>query len=430
MVRVALVEGMEPKYDDKERQRYRRLLQDYSDITEEGIGMLFRLMETGAKTPSGKTTLNKLISMVAYDSGHWRNFDYEHLKKEGVIVTHNGNLKGLVSLIQEIDESNVIFVPAVGEKAIAPEEEPDYLKHIDWRNKLLLNGKDVVKRFVHEKGIELPQSYLKDGHVTTEVLNLLEQNGFYFNEALRVGVEVLKDEKYKERIIAAMVIKRRDGTELRLHPHDFVEAAEFYIYCLIYNKKIVETLGDKLTSFGTKYHGANFFQVPKRMPIKGKVYNEVELHYFPNPTGEGPYPLDWMSTRVACNCPHALNMRNFEDRRGKMTRVVETMDTHANMVFLAWMNTKQVNTEKAVNNMSPVPTIEFSNFVDKTRYNLVQEFEIQEEDKTKTRRTYVGEVGIEKLIHELAKSLEWTFDRMFNPHEKVGKRLLRPMYLQ
>ena len=227
-----------------------------------------------------------------------------------------------------------------------------------------------------------------------------------------------------------MVIKRRDETELTLHPHDFVEAAEFYIYCHCYNgERIKESLGDKLTKDGNKYHGANVFKVPKRRPLRRKRYNHVEMHYFPDPLGNGQYPLDWMNTRVTCDCPHALNMRNFEVRRGKMTRVVETMDTHANMVFLAMMHAKNISPERAVNNMSPIPTLEFSDFVDRLRYNIVLEYEVEVNDKPRIKRTYVGEVGIEMLIHELAKLPDWTFERMFNPQEKVGRLLLRPMYV-
>ena len=47
---------------------------------------------------------------------------------------------------------------------------------------------------------------------------------------------------------------------------------------------------------------------------------------------------------------------------------------------------------------------------------------------TKTKRTYVGEVGIEKLVHELAKSPEWGFGRMFSSGGKVIK-ILKPMYI-
>lgn len=433
MVRVALVEGMKPKYEDRERQRYRRLLKDYLDITEEGIGTLFRLMETGAKTQDGKNTLGRLISLVAYDGEYWKNFDYEHLKKEGVIIPHNGNLKGLVGLIQEIDKSKVIFTPSVVERALAPEDEHDYLKHIDWRNKLVLNGKDVVEMFARDKGIELPENYLRNGYMTTNVFNLLQQNGFYFNEALRSAIKILKEPKYQNRIITSMAIKRADGTELRFHPHDWVEAAEFYMYCFAHKRNLIETLGKKITDPNDKrYYGADAFLVPKRTPVNGQQYNYVEMHFFPDPHGKGKYPLSWMGTKVACNCPHALNMRNFEDRKGKQMRVVETMDTHANMFFLKWIHLHKKEIDdlgKVVNNMSPVPTLELSDVTDKIRYNLAQEFEVEEKGKPKINRTYVGEVGIEALILELAKTPSWTFERMFNPDEKVGGQLLKPMYI-
>jgi|TARA_B100001971_G_C18228650_1_gene562378 hypothetical protein len=427
MVRVALAEGTKPQYPEPERQRYRRLLKDCTIIDESRIDVLFRIMQRGSSSPREKKFLDALVAEVDYDSSAWKPLDYNALKKEGVIIEHDGNLKGLTGLVQEIDESKVIFVPSVGERAAAPEDEQDYKKHVDSRNKLVLNGKDVVARFAQDRGFELPENYLKRGYMTTEVLTLLERHGFYFTEALRTAVEVLKEPKYENRVITTMAIKRRDGTELRLHPHDFVEAAEFYTYCLLHNKAVVETLGDKLTELGDKYHGASTFDVPKRTPIGRNRHNNVELHYFPNPKRDGPYPLDWMNTKVTCDCPHALNMRNYEERNGRMTRVVETMDTHADMVFLAMMHKKGISPGEAVNNMSPIPTLEFSRIVDRTRYNIVQEFEVDVEGRTRTRRAYVREDGIEKILNELAKSPEWTFERMFNGRERVGRKLLRPM---
>ena len=435
MLRVAIFDGMKPNYLEPERQRSTRLMKRYLDISNERIDHLFSLLEVSNPIEPQQQFLNDIIAQAAYDSGYWKRFDYNHLKSEteGLIIEHDGNLSGLARLVQETEPNKVIFVPAVGERTVDPEEEVDYLKHIPWRSKLVLNGGDVVKRFAQDRGFELPENYLKKGYMTQEVFSLLEQHGFYFIEALKTSIEVLKQPEYQNRIITALVIKRRDGTELRLHPHDFVEAAEFYTYCFLHNKEVIETLGDKLTEMGDKYHGANTFDVPKRTPVMThdglKSFDQVELHYFPNPLGDGPYPLDWMSTTVACSCDHALNMRNFEVRNSIMTRVVETMDTHADMVFLANMQAKGIGVEETVNNMSPIPTAEFSEYVDRTRYNIVQEFQVEENGRTRTKRTYVGEVGIEKLIHELAKFPEWTFERMFNPTQRVGRRLLRPMYV-
>lgn len=427
MVRVALVEGMKPKYDKDERQRYRRLVKRYTCVDEGRIDKLFNILEVEEPSPTQKNFLDDLITQVSYDSGNWKNLDYEALKKEGVIIEYSGQLRGIARRVDEIDESKVLFVPNVGGRALAPEDEPDYLKHVDWRNKLVLNGIDNVVRFAVDKEIMLSGKYKESGHIPVEDLNLLEQNGFYFIEALKTAInDVLKLPKYEDRVIVAMTIKRRDGTELRLHPHDFVEAAEFYVHCLNHNKEILETLGNKLTEVGDKYQGANQFLVPKRVPTKVRGYNRVEMHYMPDLKGNSPYPLDWMNTRVSCDCPHALNMRNFEMRKGKMTRVAETLDTHANMLFLAMIHQRRLSLKDAVNNMSPIPTQEFSEIVDKMRYNIVQEFR---DEEGHLKRTYVGEVGIEKLIHEMAKLPEWTFERMFNPKGNVQNLFLRPMYV-
>jgi hypothetical protein len=429
MVRVAVVEGIKPEY--KERDAYRKFLTLLVDLPEKRINQLFSLLEVERPTEKQKSFLDDIISEVAYDGRHWKPLNYNFLKENGVVIEQNGNVKNLAKSLNEIRENKVIFVPNVGGTALEPKDEPEYLKHVDWRNKLVINGPDVVRRFGQDKGIALSGKYLKNGYLPVADFRLLESNGFYFNEALKTLINgVLKEPEYKDRMITELVIKRRDGTELVLHPHDFVEAAEFYVYCLRYKKEVIETLGNKITGLGTKYPEV-VLEVPKRRPEisaagEMKSYNNVEYHYLPDPLGGGKYPLDWMSTQVSCDCPHALNLRNFEMRKGIMTRIAETMDTHANIGFLAWLDVRQISPEDAVNNMSPIPTLECSIFVDKARYNIVQEFR----DKNgRLTRTYVGEVGIEKIINEAAKLPEWTFERMFNPHEKVGNKLLRPMYV-
>ena len=71
--------------------------------------------------------------------------------------------------MQEIDESKVIFVPSVGERTLSPADEPDYLKHIDWRNKLVLNGWDAVRKFAEDRGFELPLNYIQNHRKLTVV---------------------------------------------------------------------------------------------------------------------------------------------------------------------------------------------------------------------------------------------------------------------
>jgi hypothetical protein len=434
MVRVALVEGMKPEYDKDERQRYRRLLKDYTTVDESRIDALFRIIKTGPRTESEGRFLDALISDVSYDSGNWKDLDYEALKKEGVIIEYSGRLKGLARLVDGIDESKVIFVPNVGGEVIDPEKEPDYLKNIKWDNKSFLNGRDVVTRFAVDNGIMLSGRYRRNGAIPVEDIESLKK-GFYFTEALRTYVDgVLKQPEYLDRVITTMAIKRRDGTELRLRHLDFYEAVEFYTYCLQYNQRLIETLGNKLTKLGDKYHGANTFLVPKRIPKRTRAgglkrHNKVKFHYMPDIKGEGPFPLDWMNTRVTCDCEHALDLENFEDRHGEMTRVVENMETHPGMVFLEMMRVKRIGLSQAVNNMSPIPTEELSVFIDKTRYNLVQEFIVMDDDKPVTKRTRAGEVNIEKLINEIAKNPEWTYERMYHQPGKVGRRFLRPMYV-
>ena len=110
-----------------------------------------------------------------------------------------------------------------------------------------------------------------------------------------------------------------------------------------------------------------------------------------------------------------------------MARFVPTHDMHTMMISLARMHALGITPEQAVNNMSPIPSMEYSRMVDKFRYNLA--YEIPREGRAPERK-YVGGVGIEILIHELWKQPQWTFERMFNPTQRVGRQLLRPMYVK
>ena len=420
MVRVALVGGIQPRYPESERQRYRRLLKEFTDIDEKRIDALFRLIGRESKSPKERAFLEGLLSDVAYDSAVWSAFDYEALKREGVVVGYSGDNRGLVQKVLEIDESKIIFV----QNPIW--EQADYVKHIDWRNKLAINGPDVIIQFAKDRSFELPPSFLEYRKLTEDVYRLLELHGFTYFEALRTAIKLLKDPKYAKRTISALVIKNPNGNELRLHPHDFVEAAELFVYALKHRKPIKKVLGDLLSREGNKYHGLNKSQVPKRVPENGVYFDNVETHYLPDFKDPRKKVLEWMHTVTMCDCGNALNLRNFEERRGRKTYVVQTFDTHVGVVVLEIQRRKGINVNLNPNNLNPLPTPEFLRFVDKLRYNLVQETEFTEGDKIKIDRRYVGEVGLEILINELAKL--WALEQMWGPIQKISDFVLRPMY--
>lgn len=439
IIRVVLVEGMKPQYPYQERQRSRRLLKQYLGISDERIDRLFSLLEVPNPTERQREFLDDLIAQAAYDSKFWRSFDYSHLKREGIIIEHDGqDVGGLVRLMEGIDENKVVFVPSIGD--VNGNNEVDYRKHVPLWNTFFMNGIQAVRAFAARKGIELPEAYKRSFPIRNDVWDLLESKHdpsrrFYFIEALHSTIDALKLDAYFRRVISRMAIKKSDGTDVTWHAHDDVESAEFYIYCLLHNQEPLQTLGDMIMKeegkpAGDKYFGTNTFRVPKRTPIRTPegliTHNEVLIHYFPDILGVR-YPLDWTNTDARCNEPDSTDRSNYEVRRGKkMARFVPTHDMHTMMISLARMRALGITPEQAVNNMSPIPSLDYSRMVDKFRYNLA--YEIPRNGRAPERK-YVGEVGIETLIHELWKQPKWTFERMFNPDQKVGRQLLRPMYV-
>ena len=439
MVRVALVEGMKPLYPEPERQRHRRLVKQYLGINEGRIDRLFSLLEVTSPTQLQLEFLDGLVAQAAYDSSHWKSFDYGHLKREGVIIEHDGRDIGrLVGLMEGIGENKVVFVPTIAD--IKDGDEADYQKHVKPRNTFFMNGIHAVRAFAERKGIKIPDTYKRSFPIPGNVWSLLESKsdptrGFHFVEALHSTVDALKAYPYSGRLIARLDIKKPDGTDVAWHAHDNVEAAEFYICCLLNNRGTVQTLGDLIKREegkppGDKYFGTNTWRVPKRTPLRTSegliTHDEVLVHYFPDIVGER-YPLDWTNMDARCNDPDSTDRSNFEVRRGKkMARFVPTHDMHTMMISLARMHALGITPEQAVNNMSPIPSSDYSIIVDKFRYNLA--YEIPRNGSAPERR-YVGEAGIEILIHELWKLPQWPFERMFNPRQRVGRQLLRPMYV-
>ena len=415
MVRAALVEGMKPRYD--EREKYRNLAEYYLGIDGTRIDNLFSLMEEKNPTKKQKAFLDDLICELAYDNKkNWNNLNYKNLKNEGVIVEYSGDFSGLVQKVLDTEENKVIFAqnPDFGEK--------DYVKHIDWRNKLFLNGADVIIRFAEDKGFKLPKNFLKYRKPTKEVYSLLEQHGFTYTRALKTAIKVLKEPKYAKRNISALVIKNRNGNELRQHQLDFIEAAEMLRYMLWHGKPIKQKVGDQILELCGKDYAANEFLVPKRITRGGWDHDTVEIHYLPDFVNQGKNILEWMNTVTECNCEHAFNLRNLEERRGWTTRIAQTFDPHIGAAVLALQFYKKISPNKNPNNLNPLPTRAHVEFADKLRYNVAIETQVGRIRK----RARLNEAHIEILINELAK--EWEFEDMYGPKERIKDFITRPMY--
>lgn len=418
MVRAAIVHGMNPKYPEPERQRYRRLLKGHLNYDESLIDNLFRLIGRRPRSVKEAVRLDGLLQDVAYNSKTWKALEYESLKKEGVIVPYSGDAKGLVHKINETAESKVIFVQN------KPWADADYLKHVPNDSMLVLNGPDVVAKFAWEKGFALPDHYLKNGRLTEDVLGLLAEHRFAFNEALRTAIGLLKEPKYANRNISLWIIKNPNGQQYRMYPHDFVEAAETASYFSRFGKEAVQELGD-LANEG-KYHGLNVFLVPKRLAQNGESYNTVAMHYLPVVDRRAKRALEWMNFVGICDCSSAYDRRNFEHREGKAAYVTNGSDVHVNFAILDIQKRKRINPNSNPNNLSPLPTPELVRFVDMIKKNLAFESKVENGDRQKTERRRVDQTGIDILINELAK--DWSHDLMFGPGIRLRDFVFRPMY--
>jgi len=444
MVRVALVDGIKPNHPISGnydlgfkvpgRLDYSRLLQDYLEIESGELHRLWDLLGQDQYSEREREQLDSLVGLVAYDSKRWKRFDYEKLKKEGVIIEHNGqDLPDLVSLMEGMGENQVVFIPTLAD--IQSGNEVDYEKHISHRNTLYLNGIQSVRAFAERKGLTLPDKYTSSFPMRQDVFDLLfrdedPNNILYFMEALHSSIDALtNDPRLNKRVIARVGHKTSDGTLVTWQSHDDVESGELFSYFLEHDRSLVDRLGTMVEG-GDKYFGEVVIDVPKRTPMirddgSLETHNKVVFHYWPDITGKR-HPEDWMNTDPFCIEPDAQDRRNYEDRTSeKMVRIPRTHDLHTMLVSLARVNALKIPLSQAVNNFSPVATPDYSQMVDKFRYNIA--YEIPQTDKAPVRK-YVGEVGLRILIHELWKKPDWTFDRMFNPRHTVGDSLLRPMY--
>ncbi|MGM5482928.1 MAG: hypothetical protein ACQESF_05675 [Nanobdellota archaeon] len=439
MLRLSLVEGIKGKYPEGQRKRYKRLLKKYLRIDNYEIDILSDLFSRhhdayDAYDGANDEKFNQLLNKVSYNSTNWRNINYNNLKNEGVIIEYSGNKKGLAELLELTDQRKVISYQKPGfDKKMA-----NYLKHIPWQNKLVLNGPDVIMDFAKAKGFyeHLPESLPKARRVTNKVRELLREFDFSFSKALKTSINhTLKSEKYANREIRTFTIKNPNGSELRLHQYNPVEAAEHFVNVRkrkIFgdnSQEVYLILGNKESELDPErlYHGTNKFKVPKRIPTQdGKItHNTLETHFLP--TNESNDILEYFNTVTFCDCPHSLNLRNFQERRGSKTYVIPTFDIHASMVSLEILARQGIdarNPANAENNLSPLPSEETVYFLDKAKYNLF----IQQEQEDSNQRKPADKLTLDLLCNERAKLR--SFSHLYMPSNKLKDFVCKDMYLE
>ena len=89
MVRVALVNGINPAVepDSKEREKYLKLLKEFTYVKEYTLNELFGYMQgEGGTQPGDNITKDVLKANLEYDSEKWKELDYKRLQEEGVII--------------------------------------------------------------------------------------------------------------------------------------------------------------------------------------------------------------------------------------------------------------------------------------------------------------------------------------------------------
>lgn len=410
MVRVALVNGINPAVEHKpqERQNYLDLLKKFTTVPKATLDGLFGLLQ--GDNGSKEKEIEEIRKSLYYDTDVWKPFDYDKLISSGVVVPFNLDTTGLVRVASSLPRHKVIELSRPIER-----EGVDYLKHVHWRNKLVLNGRDVVAAFAREHEIELPKSYKdRGGPPPVSLYGQLAKKGFTFRTAMETCTSVIQSDAYSSRDISVLVIKHLNGDELRMHHHDYDESCELFLYSRKYGLNIIEKLGDRLKPEGAKYV-LNVYDLPSRS--RGGLTHRVEICYLPDFKDATNRTLEWMKTRFSCGCEWALNLRNFSFGRGETKHTAYTSDTHGGMVILQLQLDENGILIDNPQNMNPIPQPGFSRFIDVLRYQVMQGH---------GNSDYVKETGI-----EIAANRFWRLfglDKMYWPKDKVGGKLLDSFY--
>ncbi|MBS3098382.1 hypothetical protein J4209_06330 [Candidatus Woesearchaeota archaeon] len=415
MVRVALVNGINPEveHNSDERKKYLGLLKEFIESSNANLDRLFEFLQESNADKRNTKAIGGIRTTVHYDSKRWKELNYKTLEENGVIMPlklNRSDLKGLAQKLVDLPRHKVIGLSQPIER-----EGIDYLKHIPPRQKFVLNGKDVVVAFAKEHGIELPGGYLKrGGPPPVSIYKALADAGFTIKAAMETGTGVIRTDDYLPRDISALVVKHLNGDELRMHHHDYVESAEFWLYARAHELEIAETLGDRLKADGDKYV-LSVYDTPSKSRMN--LTHRVEICYLPDFKDPKNKTLEWMKTRVSCDCEWALNLRNFSFGLKETKHTAYTLETHGGMVILQLQTGEDGILIESPKNMNPIPTINFSRFVDVIRYQLMQGHKNDD---------YVKETGIEILANEFWKI--FGLEKMYWPKEKVANKILDGFY--
>jgi len=440
LIEAALALPREKRGDDAflaQRETGKRLLKQY---TQDGLGRLIdeahEITGKGLVNLEEIATVHRLLGFLS-DSDSWHDLAYGDLENNRIIIpfTH-GTLYDLAELMACTPETKVVDVRTfpVDPRTVPDKPGFDYVKKIPEYNKLLLNGKLVIKHFAREHGVMLPESYLQgNGSITAEVKDILSRAGFHFREALEHAAAYLQENP--SRFVASFVIKTKNGTEVRYTPFNSVIGE--YIYTEIcqsearqaretgeYNRTIT---WQPFTQNGqpAEYQYVRFhvpirdaFGIRERHAVAGEstTHDYVEfqfLDYIQNPNA---HVLSWMETLVHCHDPYAMNLRNFRQRRGEKILVCTHFDEHAMVALEATVDAR----ENAVRNWGyriiAHPTAEHMRYTDRCLYNM---FEGN------------SAVGVEKLrlLANESMKLPGPFSTKFSDQKPREEDVLRPIYL-
>ncbi len=427
MVRAALVEGIVPQLNKgmdpaqrqtamKEAQRYRRLLKQYTnEALHERIKHSFDILQQPSLSKNQKEYVDGLTTMLR-SHGVWKRMDHSHLEKEGVIIKYNAsNLQDLVEFMYQGSEDKTVSetkVVVVGELPLDPDK--DYLKHVPNHNRLLLNGKTVIRYFAESNGLTLPDTYIRNGNITKEVEGLLKDAGFTFNTSFEHAAEYMQE--HPDRFISMFVIKMGPKYEVRFFPYELVAGHELSCEIDASNKRQI-TMRHGDPERGTPYQRM-VFHVPRRDAFNGsqndpegrsKTHDEVELLYLP--TGEAI--TGWLKTRVRCNCGSSLNLRDFKLASGGEVGI---FDSHSRTALeYAKEHESQLSPNLGYAELL-YPTPGFMRLVDRFRYNLSD------------GQSSVGTRNITFLVNEALK-VKKPFSSKFTTEKPKKTDVLKPKYL-
>ncbi|MBW2970990.1 hypothetical protein KY320_02415 [Candidatus Woesearchaeota archaeon] len=422
MIRIALVNGLNHHVSECS-DRYLAAVRYFTRFeVPRRIEDCRSIMSQATNTPNQTKYLDDLLTQLDYRSQLWTQFDYPLLEEAG-FVREVDSLEGLLRAAHEYDPTVVYCF-----RGDILDPDKDFLKHVDWRNRLRLNSKQVVYRFSVDKGFDLPSSFLRFGKLTTAALAKLDLFGFTFIEAFRAGINCISKTSMRNEVYTTLSFRNpttRDQT--RFHIHDFVEALEHFIHRRTVTGEEIRFPMDE----PERYARTELAHIPKRKPGDAPhPFNEVEVHYMPN-FGSGREAYDWMYVQPRCNCQHGFNLRNFQDTLRGSKRVVWSGETHFFELVLHLLSDKEsVRGWKNPKNLVPIARESTVRLVDMLRYNVYREVPTTRG----LRRRGLSEIHIEAVLFELAKRS--SYEKMFYPVNEIPDNIeafgytLRPIYIR